>query len=170
MSDSLVLHTARLTLREITEEDAPVIVALRSDPAVYRFFLKPHKITLEEHLRWYHNSYRFDETRRDWIGKDASGNTVGVFGAKRLSAYEAEASYLLSPEYYGQGYAHEAMDAITEFCTERWNTRAMLAVIHDQNANSIRFAVKLGFKKIEDSGGFSVYRKNLDAAKIGDAK
>ena len=45
------LKTERLILRNITEEDTPVIVKWRSDPAVYRFFLDiAEKLSLEHQL------------------------------------------------------------------------------------------------------------------------
>jgi ribosomal-protein-alanine N-acetyltransferase len=161
MKKTYTLTTERLKLREIRAEDAEIIVRLRSDPEIYQCFLSPHKLTLEEHMRWYTTQYVFDEDRYDWIGEDCLGNAVGVFGAKRLSAAEGEVSYLLDPRYIGMGYAHEAVERIMDFCAESWNVRRVAAVIHKENVKSVLFAEKLGFKISKQSGDFRVYQKEL---------
>lgn len=161
MKENCVLQTERLKLREICEEDAEFIVSLRSDQEIYRFFLEPHRITLEEHLNWYHNRYLPDDNRYDWIGEDAAGNAVGVFGAKRVSANEAEVSYILDRSCYGRGLAREAVEAVMAFCVRYWDTQEVIAVIHKDNKDSIRFAVKLGLHRSEEDGDFLVYRRTV---------
>ena len=158
MKPSFVLKTGRLRLREISEADAETIVALRSDPEIYRFFLNPHRISIEEHLNWYRSRYVFDADRYDWAGEDEQGAVAGVFGAIRRSDTEAEVNYILQQSHYGKGYAKEAVERIIEFCSEWWNSRQIVATIHKDNAQSIRFAEKLGFSCAESIGSFLVFR------------
>ena len=104
------LETERLILREMTEEDAPLIVKWRSDPEVYRYFLSPRPLTAKEHLDWYKNQYLRQNNRVDWIAEEkAAGKPVGVFGIKREKTgdREGEVSYLSVPECRGKGYAAE---------------------------------------------------------------
>ena len=70
------LKTKRLTLSEITEEDAQVIMDLRNDPEVFTYFLNPHALELEEHLKWFHNTYEKDPDRFDWLGRDENGKVM----------------------------------------------------------------------------------------------
>ena len=161
MKEVPVLYTARLTLRGIVEEDTHVIVALRSDPNVYKFFVSPHQITEEEHLTWYKHSYLSNGNRIDWITFDTASNLVGVFGVKREdeNSAEAEVSYILSPEQYGKGYASEAVKRLIQFCRDEWKCKYVTAEVHKDNNDSIRFAEKLGFIQIRSNGLFFHFRR-----------
>lgn len=163
MKEVPVLHTARLTLRGIADEDTPAIVALRSDPNVYKYFVSPHQITEEEHLAWFKNNYIFNEDRIDWIAFDACNNLVGVFGIKRETkdSKEAEVSYILSPEQYGKGYASEAVIRLIEFCREKWKCTHVTAEVHENNLDSIHFAEKLQFKLEKKTGVFFRYKRRV---------
>ena len=75
------MESSRLFFREIEEDDSAFIVDVRSDPEVYRYFVDPHRITLEEHLNWFRNIYPHNDKRTDYIAVDkASGERAGVFG------------------------------------------------------------------------------------------
>ena len=156
-----VLKTARLTMRGIAEEDTNAIVVMRSNPDVYRFFVSPHQITEEEHLNWYRNSYLFNKNRIDWIAFDTTNNLIGVFGVKRENenSIEAEISYILAPEQYGKGFAAEAINRLMQFCKEEWNCTSVIAEIHNDNMDSIRFAERLGF--VEEKPKFIIFRKEI---------
>lgn len=157
------INTNRLLLRNICEEDAEDIVKWRSDPRIYKYFISPHKITVQEHLNWYNNIYLNDSNRYDWMAVDYSGNNVGIFGIKRKNMNEdvAEISYILAPEKRGYGYAKEALVAIQNFLIEKWKCKFVIAEIHKNNIDSIKFAQKLGMKLISDKGKFVVYKNEL---------
>lgn len=156
------LHTERLHLLDITENDADVIVKLRSDPNVYQYFVSPHKITLEEHLNWFRNIYIYDENRYDWIAF-LDNEPIGIFGIKREFHYAdtAEISYILSPEYYGKGYAKEAVSMLILFCKTEWKCKKVTAEIHKNNTLSINFIKRLSFTLTEEYGYFLRYEKIL---------
>ena len=156
-----ILKTARLTMRGIAEEDTNAIVVMRSNPDVYRFIVSSHQITEEEHLNWFRNSYLFNKSRIDWIAFDTANNLVGVFGVKRENenSLEAEVSYMLAPEQYGKGFAAEAVNRLIQFCKEEWNCTSVIAEIHNDNLDSIRFAERLGF--IEEKPKFIIFRKEI---------
>ena len=156
-----VLKTARLTMRGIAEEDTNAIVVMRSNPDVYRFFVSPHQISEEEHLNWYRNGYLFDKNRIDWIAFDTTNNLIGVFGVKRENenSLEAEISYILAPEQYGKGFAAEAINRLMQFCKEEWNCTSVIAEIHNDNMDSIRFVERLGF--VEEKPKFIIFRKEI---------
>ena len=156
------LYTDRLVLSDITEDDAPAVVEWRSDPDIYKFFVSPHKLTLEEHLDWYRNRYVYDANRFDWIA--FSGETpIGIFGLKRenKSSDTAEVSYILSPKYYGKGYAGEAVKRLIVFCKEEWKCRKVIAEIHRDNDRSVRFVKRLSFVLESAEGDFVRYGKEL---------
>ncbi len=159
-----VLFSKRLSLREITERDTDFIVSLRSNPDVYRFFIFPHQVTKEEHIKWYFDSYLYNENRLDWIAFSETGKAVGIFGVKRenKSASDAEVSYILSPDDYGKGYASEAIERLIDFCKSEWKCNIVSAEIHQDNMKSIRFAEQLRFKKISQNGNFFRFERQID--------
>ena len=163
MKEVPVLHTARLTLRGIAEEDTPAIITLRSDPNVYKFFVSPHQITEEEHLKWYKYSYLSNENRIDWIAFDTANNLVGVFGLKRENekSVEAEVSYILLPKQYGKGFAAEAVRRLIRFCGEKWKCAYVTAEVHENNLDSICFAEKLQFKLEKKTEVFLRYKRRV---------
>lgn len=157
------LYTERLRLSDMTDKDALSIVEWRSNPDVYRFFVSPHELTLEEHLNWFRNRYVYDTNRFDWVAFDKDEEAIGVFGAKRNDEIsgKVEISYILSPKYYGKGYASEAVERVILFCKENWNCRKVIAEIHRDNVDSIKFITRLGFSKESCDGNFIIYSRTL---------
>jgi len=157
------LKSQRLELRDMSLNDAPFVVRLRSDPEVYKYFTAPHKITLEEHTDWFNRRYIYDDNRYDWIGFNDLNEPVGIFGAKRESEKSdcAEISYILDPAYYGKGYAAEAVRAIIAFCKDFWQCRCVTAEIHKDNQSSLKFIARQGFEAVSDSEEFILYKKYL---------
>lgn len=158
----LGLHTARLYLRQITKEDAQAIVELRSYPESYRFFRAPHCLTLEEHLRWYEESYCFDENRVDWIAL-CEEKPIGLFGLRKApqEAGCVEVSYLLAPEQQGKGYASEAMKALLRWAVTNWGAQRAFAEIRRDNQASLKFIKQMGFTYWKQEGEFVFYQRVL---------
>lgn len=159
------LYTKRLRMRDITELDAPIIVRLRSNPEVYKYFLHPHEITVDEHLSWYNKIYAFDTNRFDWIAFDEENNAIGIFGIKRpySQCLKAELSYILDPIYYGKGYAKEAMGKLIDYCRIEWKCTSVFVEIHKDNTASIEFIRKLGFYEDKTEGDFLYFQRLLDS-------
>ena len=154
------LQTKRMELSEITEDDTETIMALRNDPEVFAYFLRPHALERDEHLNWFHNVYEKDPDRFDWLGRDENGNVIGCFRLKR-SGEIVEASYLVAKEYYGMGYAKEALTSLLAFAKDELSCKSAIAEIHQDNQKSLRFIQKLGFIKQAKEGSFITYQRTL---------
>ena len=151
------IESERLVFRGIAEKDAEQIVAWRSDPDVYRYFKSPHKISLEEHLNWYKNSYLNSASRYDWMCIDSeSGENLGVFGLV-ISGDTAEVNYLLSPNAQHKGYATEGVMCLVGYAIAKWSVTKVIAEIHKDNAPSIALAERLGFSKTGTEEPFVIY-------------
>lgn len=151
------IQTERLCFRGINEADANVIVKWRSVPDVYRYFKYPHKLTTEEHLAWYFNSYLHNQNRFDWICIEKASNTkIGVFGLTREDGF-AEVNYLLAPVAQHKGYASEGIMALVQYAANNWNIKNVVAEIHRENLPSINVVKKLGFRIIESNDNFVIY-------------
>ena len=158
------LITDRLVLEEIAEKDTEFIVAWRSNPDVYRFFLSPHPLSAKEHKDWFYNRYIWDMNRLDWVAfRKDNREAVGIFGVRRQEegSVEAEISYLLAPKEYGKGYAREAVNCIMGFASESWHCNSCISEIHMDNHASAEFAVRLGFVASDTNGAFVRYKREL---------
>lgn len=156
------IKTERLFLREISEDDTSKIVEWRSDPEIYKLFLNPHKLTVQEHTSWFHNEYINNQNRIEWICY-IDDLPIGVFGIKRKNckSKDAEVSYLVDSKVRQNGYAREAVIGILVWAADRWEITRVIAEIHRSNISSKRFIEKLGFKNVEKTGEFLIYRKEL---------
>lgn len=158
------LRTDRLFLDEITEQDTELIVTWRSDPEVYKYFLFPHLLKAEEHLKWFRDKYILDGNRLNWMAvTKAKGEHIGVFGIKRQenNLASVEVSYLLAPEYQGKGYAREALGQVMWYAEKVWGAKEAVAEIHAENKESLKFARNLGFEYLRKKGDFALYIRKL---------
>lgn len=163
------IATERLFLRGIDETDAESIVLWRSDSEVYKYFKSPHKITVEEHKKWYVEKYLQDDNRFDWvcIEKD-SGRKIGVFGLVKGDGV-AEVNYLLAPEGQHKGYATEVLVALIKFASDAWYCNQIKAEIHVDNLVSSVLVKKLGFALKITSTPFCTYVMDLPRKKLQES-
>lgn len=156
MRDSRTIRTERLFLREIRDDDTDFIVELRSDPKVYQYFKYPHRLTVEEHEKWYREVYLQNNGIIHWIcEKDGVG--IGVFAAVRRPGSQAEVSYLISENHQRKGYAGEALKSIILWVRREWASERILAVIHKDNVASAAFIQSLGFCEADREKDFLKY-------------
>lgn len=157
------METERLIFREITIEDTNNIVAWRSNPNVYKFFLNPHKVTEEEHKEWYFNRYLPDNNRTDYIAILKNYDlSVGVFGLIFDSKNsQVEVNYLLDESFRGRGLAKEAVSYLLSFSKSNYSCKYAIAEIHVENFASQTLAKRLGFIETTRKGEFILFRKEL---------
>lgn len=160
---TLHIQTDRLCLDNITAEDAEFIVRLRSNPNVYKFFINPKEITISEHLDWYNNSYKYDNSRIDLIARRTDNKArIGVFGLKHLDNNIVEISYILDPVEKGKGYSKEAVSGMIKWIQEsKLDCSSIIATIHHANIASLNFIMNLGFAFLEENSPFVIYVKSL---------
>ena len=151
------IQTDRLLFRGIDETDVKEIVLWRSDPTVYQYFKSPHKITVEEHINWYNNSYLHNDNRYDWICiEKESFKKIGVFGLTKQNDI-AEVNYLLAPEAQHKGFAAEGIMRLVRYAAENLDVNNVIAEIHKDNRPSVAVVQKLGFNKISEDDDFAIY-------------
>lgn len=158
------INTSRLILREIEETDTDILVQWRSDPKIYKFFIHAHELTPQEHIKWFRESYMYNENRIDWICYiKETGIPVGVFGIRRKSEQSSsiKISYLLDSSQYHKGYAKEAVNAILLWGSDNWKATIALAEIHVDNEVSIKFAKKLGFSQKGKKNNYLLYERMI---------
>ena len=90
-----------------------------------------------------------------------SQKLIGFCGFDRLwGGEEIEIGYWLAPDYWGEGLATEAAQAVMRYGRERLGLRQIAAVAHPENKASIRVLEKIGMvyvKNVTHEGVEHVY-------------
>ena len=161
MTEEYLIDGERLRLREIDLSDTDAIVEWRSDPNAFRFFRNPIKITKEDHIRWFQNSYSKNNSRLDLMAFDNDGNRVGVFGLN-IDNDCAEVSYIVAPNQRGKGYATEGAVSVMLYAIKKYHVTRFKADIHSGNTPSIKLIDKLHFVRTSAEAPFERYELLVD--------
>jgi RimJ/RimL family protein N-acetyltransferase len=146
-----VLAGERVTLRGITQDDAPQLHAVFSDPVAMRYWSGPPHTALaetEEMVARIHAGFT-DRSVLQWgISRNADRRVLGtvtLFPSGRQP--RAEIGYILGSEYWGKGYMQEALRALVRFAFDELKLRRIEADVDPRNAASVRSLDRLGFKR-----------------------
>lgn len=142
------IETPRLTLRELTLDDADFILRLLNDPAFIRFIGDRNVRTLEDAQKYLKGP--MDSYQRNgfglWMVEDKEGASLGMCGLiKRDALPHVDIGYAFLPEFRAQGYAFEAASAAMNHAREIKLPR-LLAIVSPGNERSIRLLEKLGLR------------------------
>jgi RimJ/RimL family protein N-acetyltransferase len=150
-SPAIVLETARLRLRRLTEEDAPFIFELLNDPAWLKFIGDKGVRTLDA-ARDYLRKGPIAMYERHGFGLYLAelkmGRVpIGMCGLiKRDSLADVDIGFALLPAYRTQGYAHEAAAAVLAHGQRDFALKRIVAIVSPDNEYSIRLLDRLGLK------------------------
>ena len=141
------LTTARLTLRPLRLDDAPVMTRLVDDPVVAAMTTSiPHPFpegAAEDFIE------RMSETEPDREGvfalETASDGFIGALGFHPDDRGAVEVGYWLGRPFWGQGYMTEAVVGALDWAGGVWGRRYQLAGHFADNPASGQVLVKTGF-------------------------
>src|SRR5512137_2872803 len=106
------LTTARLTLRPLSEADAPALLQLLNTGDVLRYFPNPAPADRArvDRLIAHHRNHWAERGLGWWaVERHAPSGLIGCAGLEYLpETGETEVAYLLGRDYWGQGLATEA--------------------------------------------------------------
>ncbi len=139
------IHTERLTLRAATDEDLEVIVRMLTDPAVRGYLGGPvpedrARTALSGPLgeRW--GSFLVTVTRTgEVVGSCLLDSDLG----------DLEISYQLLPEFWGHGYAREAVIRVLAWAWENTDAAHVVAITQSANAASVRLLEVVGMQVVD---------------------
>jgi [ribosomal protein S5]-alanine N-acetyltransferase len=144
----IIFETPRLILRQFTEADASLILALNSDPEIVKYVhelpLKTQeqaeKILLDTILPQYKN----DLGRWAIYTKD-NMDFIGWCGLKyRPELDEIDLGYRLMKKAWGKGFATEAAQHTLDHGFKNLNCKLITARAHIENIASIKVLEKIG--------------------------
>lgn len=123
------LKTARLTLRRLTMDDAASMHRnWASDPEVYRYMTSRRMPEIDDVRRFIARkleAYENTDTYYWAVVCDADGENIGMATLTEVLTYArtANLAYSLGQRWWGQGYAHEAAEAVLAFAFEQTGFR-----------------------------------------------
>lgn len=146
----VVLSTARLSLRELTADDAPFILALLNDPAFIQHIGDRNVRSLDDAASYIERGPRASYAQHGfglWLVElTGPGTPIGICGVlKRDALPEPDLGFAFLPAYRSQGYASEAARAVRDFARDTLHRPRLLAIVSPANASSIRLLERLGF-------------------------
>ena len=145
-----IIETKRLILRQVTTEDATDMFDYLSDQDVVKpMGLDPFQTVKDvwDEIRWYTSIYEEGTGIRWGITLKDSGKVIGSCGfLNRLTKhYRAEVGYEISKDYWGQGIASEALEAVVKYGYHHLQLERIEALIEPENVPSQRLVEKQGF-------------------------
>ena len=148
----MIVETERLRLRELTEADAPALLALYQHADVSRFMGPPpasldiETANIRSHRAQYYTARGYGlwgvESRED-------GQLIGRCGLLDVTLRgrpEVELSYLIHPDRWGRGLATEAARAVVAYARVPLGLTRIVALIHPANTRSLHVAERLGMR------------------------
>ena len=133
------------SVRLLTYEDLPTLLAWRNHLDVRRFMLTQHEITLEEHQRWFSAASQ-DSTRRLLIVEDAHGAIGFVQFSSVGPGSVAEWGFYARPDA-AKGSGRKIGFAALDYAFQGLRLHKVCGQAIERNVTSIAFHKRLGFQQ-----------------------
>lgn len=146
-----LLETHRLTLRHLTPDDAPFILALLNDPDWLRFIGDRGVRTVAQAAAYIAAGPAAMYERHGFglylVELKAGGAPIGICGLiKRDFLDDVDLGFAFLPQGRGQGYALEAAEAVLRYAATALGLRRVAAITDLENQRSIRLLERLGLR------------------------
>ena len=179
--ESLLLVTARLTLRPLLPADAPALYAIFSDPVVARHLSHREWTDLaeaEREIAIQRADLRSASAVKLGVVINATGELAGTVKLYHVmaSSRRCEVGYALGTAWWGQGYLTEALEALFDFAFHSMDINRIEADIDPVNTASARALERLGFMhegvlrqrwivagEVSDTAMYGLLRSDWDA-------
>jgi ribosomal-protein-alanine N-acetyltransferase len=158
-----VLHTERLTLRQIEDKDAHALFALRTDKEVIKYIKRVPHANIDETRAFI--IIRTNDIKENiaivWaICLKEDPTMIGSICLWKISEdkTQAELGYDLSPAFHKQGYMSEAVKSVINFGFQTLGFQLLEAFTHHANESSVNLLLKHGF--LHDTARFDPGNEN----------
>lgn len=146
----VILHTERLTLRELTSADIPALAAILGDAEVMRFSVRGplNEQGTGEFVQWAIRCYTVHGFGPWAVIERSNGVLAGFCALNREEvdrADEVEIGYRLAPAFWGRGLGTEIAMATLAYGFETLGLDSIIAIVQPANVASVRLIRKIGF-------------------------
>ena len=144
---SPVVETRRLILRAPGAQDVSRIAALANDRDIARMTQRmPHPFKVEDAEDFVLHVAAQDPKRANtFVIEHEDLGPVGVIGLFEGEDAVPEAGYWIGRDFWGRGFATEALEGALVWASKRWKRRALVAGHFADNPASGRVLEKAGF-------------------------
>jgi ribosomal-protein-alanine N-acetyltransferase len=151
-----IVETERLSIRQITDEDALNLLKVLADPIVMQY--STVGVHTEEQIYDYivncKNQYDLNGYGHWTIYNSITNEFVGVCGLNKHKVDTDDVihiNYRLATDQQGKGYAVESTFGILGFAKKCLKLKAVHALIESANISSVRVVNRTGFQFIKSS-------------------
>lgn len=151
-----ILETERCILRESVEEDVEAFGKIYAEPCITKYIeaLYDSKVSQRAYIREYREKvYAYYEFGIWTVILKETGEVIGRAGLSVREGYALpELGYVIGVPWQGKGLAREVCQGILQYAWEEFGFDRVQALIHQENAASLRLAAALGFEKQKQTG------------------
>ena len=171
MSTYKSFETERLLLKPMSKEDAPFLLELFNSPKWIKYIGDRNVYTIIEavtyiKLKMTPQLKKLGFSNYTVIRKidNAKVGSCGLYDREGLEGIDLGFAFL--PQYEKMGYAFESADKLKDIAFNQFNFKHISAVTTNENEDSQRLLIKLGFKFIkiinilDDDEDLLLYRLN----------
>jgi len=146
------ITTERLVLRLFQKSDAAAVTKLCNNYNIYKDTLYlPYPYSIEDALSWIEHhldNFNANKSYEFAITDKESGELYGAIALSNNQKFSnGEIAYWIGEEFWGNGYATEAAQAILQFAFDEKQYHKVFARYFHSNPASGRVMQKLGMKK-----------------------
>lgn len=145
------LETQRLLLRPFTWDDFENLYQINSNPEIMRYIRSPEtREQTQESLKKIIDDYeKFPALGRLAIIEKSTNTFIGLCLLRHYEIDgEIEAGYVLTKQYWGKGYATEAMQELLRYGFDDMKFDCIVAVCMPTNEASWRVMEKVGMRRV----------------------
>lgn len=164
---SPTITTERLRLRPLRDKDAQNLFSIRSNPDVNQYLDRDLPSQIEDVVRFIQNIKQMQLNQKGlyWIIEDKLTSqffgTICLFNLD-VQLQNVEIGYELLPQFQGNGYMSEAIDAVITYVQYNLGLTVLQAYSAIANESSSRLLQKKGFKKaVSDVDGLDLFLFSL---------
>ncbi|MBU5439129.1 GNAT family N-acetyltransferase [Tissierella sp. MSJ-40] len=146
----LTLKTDRLLLHQITEEDFEFLIKLETRPENKKYEMEgiPQKDSIIKRCKGFIESTRGlpEEGAIRYIVYNEKNEMIGDVSltCNWEKTKEWEIGYAFLSEYWGNGYATEAVRSVINFAFKELRIHKLMAFINSENTRSVALAKRIG--------------------------
>lgn len=146
-----ILETERLLLRQLTAEDAELMLELLNDPDFIRYVADRGVRTMEEAAEFIRNrmlpSYEKVGFGFYLVEEKASREPIGICGlVKRDGLDDVDIGFSIRRKFWRKGFAHEAAVAVLDYGRSALKLPRIVAITAPDNNSSMKLLEKLGLR------------------------
>jgi ribosomal-protein-alanine N-acetyltransferase len=151
-----IVETVRLSIRQITDEDAINLSKVLADPIVMQYStVGVHtKEQIYDYIANCKNQYDLNGYGHWAIFNSITNEFVGVCGLNKHKVDTDDVihiNYRLATDQQGKGYAVESTFGVLGFAKKSLKLKAVHALIESANISSVKVVNKTGFQFIKSS-------------------